>query len=56
MLIDQNGNKKGLVSIDKAIDSAKKVSLDLVQVSRSDAKPIVCKIFDYGKYVFEKKK
>ena len=56
MLIDQNGNKKGLVSIDKAIDSAKKVSLDLVQVSRSDAKPIVCKLLDYGKYVFEKKK
>ena len=56
MLIDQNGNKKGLVSIDKAIDSARKVSLDLVQVSRSDAKPIVCKLLDYGKYVFEKKK
>ena len=56
MLIDQKGDKQGLVSIDIAINSAKIASLDLVQVSPSDADPVVCKLLDYGKHVFEKKK
>ena len=56
MLIDQNGDKQGLVSIDSALNSAKVASLDLVQVSPSDANPVVCKLLDYGKHVFEKKK
>ena len=56
MLIDQNGTKQGILSIDEALTEAKKVSLDLVQVSASDASPVVCKLLDYGKYVFEKKK
>jgi len=56
MLIDQNGGKQGLVSFDIALNSAKIASLDLVQVSPSDANPIVCKLLDYGKHVFEKKK
>ena len=56
MLIDQNGEKEGLVSIDKALKLAKEASLDLVQVSPSDSKPIVCKLLDYGKYIFTKKK
>tara|TARA_B100000767_G_scaffold72759_1_gene69413 strand:+ start:1492 stop:1962 length:471 start_codon:yes stop_codon:yes gene_type:complete len=56
MLIDQSGNKKGLVSFAEALDSAKAVSLDLVQVSPSDANPVVCKLLDYGKHIFEKKK
>ena len=56
MLIGQNGEKLGLLSINEALESAKKASLDLVQVSPSDAKPIVCKLLDYGKYLFNKKK
>ena len=56
MLIESNGEKKGLVSINEALEAAKNESLDLVQVSRSDANPVVCKILDYGKHVFEKKK
>ena len=56
MLIDSNGEKKGLVSINDALEAAKNQSLDLVQVSRSDSDPIVCKLLDYGKHVFEKKK
>ena len=31
-------------------------SLDLVQVSPSDASPVVCKLLDYGKFLFDKKK
>jgi translation initiation factor IF-3 len=56
MLIDQDGVKKGLVLINIALDYAKTASLDLVQVSPSDANPVVCKLLDYGKHIFEKKK
>lgn len=56
MLIDSNGNNKSLVPTSEAIEAAKKLSLDLVQVSPSDANPVVCKILDYGKHLFEKKK
>ena len=56
MLIDENGEKQGLVKIDVALETAKNKSLDLVQVSPSDASPIVCKLLDYGKHTFEKKK
>ena len=38
------------------MESAKTSSLDLVQVSPSDADPVVCKLLDYGKYIFDKKK
>jgi len=51
-----DGEKVGIVAIEDALDAAKKVSLDLVQVSSSDSNPVVCKILDYGKHVFEKKK
>ena len=56
MLIDSNGVKKGLMDIDTALKEAQAVSLDLVQVSAIDSDPIVCKILDYGKSVYEKKK
>ena len=56
MLIDSQGEKQGIVSIGDALDAAKNVSLDLVQVSSSDADPVVCKILDYGKHLFDKKK
>ena len=56
MLIDQDGNKQGIVPLEKALKSANEASMDLVQVSPSDANPIVCKILDYGKYIFNKKK
>ena len=56
MLIDQDGTKIGIVNFDKAINKAKELSLDLVQVSPFGANPLVCKILDYGKYIFSKKK
>ena len=56
MLIGSNGEKQGLVSIDAALNSAKTATLDLVQVSPPDANPVVCKLMDYGKHVFARKK
>ena len=56
MLIDENGNKKGLMSLKEALEIAEKASLDLVQVSPDDKEPVVCKLLDYGKHLFDKKK
>ena len=56
LLIDAAGEKKGLVSLNDALQEANSVSLDLVQVSPPDANPVVCKLIDYGKYLFDKKK
>ncbi|MAZ46380.1 MAG: translation initiation factor IF-3 [Rickettsiales bacterium] len=56
ILIDQDGIKQGIVPLDDALESAKKASLDLVQVSPSDSDPVVCKLLDYGKHIFTKKK
>ena len=56
MLIDNSGVKKGVMSIKDALKAAQDVDMDLVQVSNNDAKPVVAKILDYGKYIFDKKK
>jgi translation initiation factor IF-3 len=56
MLIASNGDKKGIMSLDDALQAAANESLDLVQVSASTASPVVCKILDYGKHLFDKKK
>ncbi|KXS53327.1 translation initiation factor 3 (bIF-3) [Marinobacter persicus] len=44
----------GIVPIAEALAKAEEASLDLVQVTDSD--PVVCKIMDYGKKIFEEKK
>lgn len=38
----------------EALEAAQEVELDLVQIS--DADPIVCKVMDYGKHLYEQKK
>ncbi len=44
-----------MVSLESALESARKETLDLVEIS-PDAQPPVCKIMDYGKHVFDIKK
>ena len=56
MLIGADGEKVGLLSLSEALESAKVASLDLVQVSPSNSIPVVCKLLDYGKHLFDKKK
>ncbi len=56
MLIDNDGTKKGVMSIDDALKAAEEANMDLVQVTNDDAKPVVAKILDYGKYIFDKRK
>ncbi len=56
MLIDSDGSKLGLVDKNSALQKAEEQSLDLVQVSPKGSSPVVCKLMDYGKHIFTKKK
>lgn len=42
----------GIMPVAEALNEARKLNLDLVEISPS-AKPPVCKIMDYGKYRYE---
>ncbi len=54
-LIDQNGEQAGIVSLEQARQRALDEDMDLVEVSPT-ARPPVCRIMDYGKYLFEERK
>ena len=54
-LIDDQGEKRGTVSLNEALDIAYEKKLDLVLVA-PNAEPPVCKIMNYGKYKFEQAK
>ncbi len=45
----------GVVPVAKALENAEEAGLDLVEVS-PNAEPPVCRIMDYGKYIFEENK
>ena len=54
-VIGANGEQLGIMSACEANELAEKEGLDLVKISPS-AVPPVCKIMDYGKYLFDKAK
>ncbi len=54
-VIDADGEQVGILPIDEALQRAADKDLDLVEVA-SEATPPVCRIMDYGKYVFEENK
>ncbi len=54
-LIDETGKMLGLFMVKDAIKLAKERGLDLLEISPT-ASPPVCKISDYGKFKYEKKK
>ena len=56
ILIDTHGNNLGEMFLEDALKKASELNLDLVQVSNKDAKKTVCKLMNYGKHVFDKKK
>ncbi len=55
MLIDDDGNKLGIVPISEALSHAEEKELDLVEVA-PNANPPVCKVMNYGKYRYEQSK
>lgn len=54
-LIGDDGEQFGVVSIEDALSTARAKELDLVEVSPG-ASPPVCKIMDFGKYIYTQKK
>ena len=54
-LTGADGEQLGIVALDKAMELAEAADLDLVEIS-AQASPPVCRIMDYGKYVFEANK
>lgn len=54
-MIDKDGEQVGIVNIEQALIQARQVSLDLVEIS-PNMDPPVCRIMDYGKYVFDQSK
>ena len=51
-LIGENGEQLGIMSARDAYKMALEAELDLVKIAPT-AKPLVCKIIDYGKYRYE---
>jgi translation initiation factor IF-3 len=54
-VIDTDGTQLGVMPFLKALDLATERGLDLVEVA-PNAKPPVCRLMDYGKYLYEKTK
>ena len=51
-LIGEDGQQLGIMSSREAMKIAREAELDLVKIA-PQAKPPVCKIIDYGKYLYE---
>lgn len=54
-MIDAEGNQLGIVSVREALKISEEAGLDLVEVS-PDAKPPVCRVMNFGKYAYHKRK
>ena len=54
-LISENGEQLGVVKLEDAIERAKDIGLDLMEVA-SNVNPPVAKIINYGKLKYEEKK
>lgn len=54
-VVGPEGNQVGLMDTKEALEIAKEAGLDLVEVA-SQASPPVCRIMDFGKYVYEQQK
>jgi len=54
-LIDEDGAQLGVISIDEALRIARTRETDLVEVA-PNAEPPVCRLMDYGKFLYERSK
>lgn len=54
-LTGADGESVGIVSIQEALAAADEAGMDLVEIS-PNAEPPVCRVMDYGKFLFEKSK
>lgn len=55
LVVDENGQKLGVMPTSQAIAEARRRGLDLVEVAPHN-NPVVCKILDYGKFLYRREK
>ena len=54
-VIDKDGKQLGIMKLEEALSLAREQNLDLVQVT-DKVSPPVCKIIEYGKYLYRQQK
>jgi len=54
-LIDADGENRGIVPIEEALQIAAEAGLDLIEVA-PNSKPPVCRVVSYGKFTYERTK
>lgn len=54
-VIDETGKQLGVLDLEKALQIAQERGFDLIQVTEK-VEPPVCKLMDYGKYLYRLKK
>ena len=54
-VIGAEGDQLGVITRDEALEKARSIGLDLVEVAPLE-KPPVCRIMDYGKFKYQQKK
>jgi translation initiation factor IF-3 len=54
-VVTQHGELLGVCTVEEGIALARRSGMDLVEVA-PDARPPICRIMDYGKFVYEQKK
>ncbi len=54
-MIDEAGKQLGIMKLEEALQLARERNLDLIQVTEK-VQPPVCKIMDYGKYLYQEKR
>ena len=54
-VIADDGTQLGILETEEALEKARELDLDLVEVAPAE-KPPVCRIMDYGKYKYDRKK
>ncbi len=54
-VVADDGTQLGIIETEEALEKARELDLDLVEVAPAE-KPPVCRIMDYGKYKYDRKK
>ena len=54
-LISESGEQLGILSLSEALAKAEEANLDLVQMAK-EGEPLVCRLLNHGKHIFDAKK
>jgi translation initiation factor IF-3 len=55
LVVDDEGNRRGVIPLSEALEMAREADLDLVEVAPNSVPP-VCRLLDYGKFKYDQAK